>query len=199
MKSKVCTKCGEEKAISEFYKRNDRKCGVISKCKACSSNDTKIYRRTKDGFISQIYSDQLSSSKNRNFHSPTYTKQELKDWLFSQGLFHRLYNIWIKSGFVKKLRPSCDRLNDYDGYSLDNLQLITWGNNERKGHDDRLNGINNKMSKAVISTNKITRKETEYYSISQASRKIGASQGNISSCCSGRIKSLVGCYWRFKT
>ena len=37
-----------------------------------------------------------------------------------------------------------DRLNDYKGYSFDNIQLMTWQENKDKGHRDCLNGINNK-------------------------------------------------------
>jgi hypothetical protein len=32
---KTCTKCGETKALTEFYKRKDRPSGVNSHCKVC--------------------------------------------------------------------------------------------------------------------------------------------------------------------
>jgi hypothetical protein len=34
---KQCTKCGEQKPLSEFYKRKDRPIGVTSACKPCIS------------------------------------------------------------------------------------------------------------------------------------------------------------------
>jgi len=37
MEKKECTKCNEEKLITEFYKQNDRK-GVSSMCKKCFNN-----------------------------------------------------------------------------------------------------------------------------------------------------------------
>lgn len=32
---KTCTRCGEEKSLSEYYKNNSQKSGLQSKCKPC--------------------------------------------------------------------------------------------------------------------------------------------------------------------
>lgn len=40
-KTKKCSKCGEEKPLSEFYKKKDRKYGVFSWCKKCSKERVK--------------------------------------------------------------------------------------------------------------------------------------------------------------
>ena len=44
---KVCTKCGELKALSEYSKKNakNRKPGLQPRCKSCAANDTKEWHR----------------------------------------------------------------------------------------------------------------------------------------------------------
>ena len=194
---RICTNCGKLKHLSEFYKLNGGKYGKMSICKTCDNKRKQEYGRTKDGIITQIYSDQISTSKQRNYPSPTYTKQELKDWMFSQKIFHELFDNWKNSEYNTYMKPSCDRIDDYDSYSLDNIQLITWMDNKLKAYNDKRNGINNKNSKAVISINIITGEETNYYSARQASRETGVNQGNLSSCCRGEKNIAGGFYWKF--
>lgn len=48
METKICTGCGVEKEVSEFYKDKHRKSGLMSICKTCHSNNRKIkYKETK--------------------------------------------------------------------------------------------------------------------------------------------------------
>ena len=198
LNKKICTKCGEEKDFSKFNKEKIKKLGLASICKSCDNKRTKAYRRTKEGLITQIYKNQINTSKKRGDVYPTYTKQELKDWMFSQEIFHELYDDWKDSGYVKDLVPSCDRLDDYKGYNLKRLQLMTWGENEQKNYNDIKNGINNKNSIAVISVNKETEEEIEYYSMNQAERETRVSHKHISKCCLGERKSAGGFFWRCK-
>ena len=129
---------------------------------------------------------------------PTYTKQELFDWCFSQKLFHELYDNWKASGYDMKLKPSCDRTDDYQGYSLSRLQLMTWDENLMKSRRDRKNGINNKVNKTVVGVHKKTGEEIEIYSQHEAARQTGIHQSAISACCLGKVKSAGGYYWKFK-
>lgn len=43
MESKVCTKCGEDKPLSEFRDRKDSKDGKRNNCRICQSNYNKVY------------------------------------------------------------------------------------------------------------------------------------------------------------
>lgn len=49
MENKKCTKCGEEKVLSEFPKRSDRPCGHVSKCKACRRAYSKQWANSPRG------------------------------------------------------------------------------------------------------------------------------------------------------
>ena len=43
MKTKVCTRCGLEKPVSEFTPRKNSKCGYYSACRVCYSLDYRVY------------------------------------------------------------------------------------------------------------------------------------------------------------
>ena len=194
---KVCSKCGELKSLDDFYKDKNKLDGLTYECKTCSKNRMKNYKRTKEGLIIQIYFVHIKTSKRRGHCSPTYTRIELKEWLLSQKLFHELYDNWKVSGYDTNLKPSCDRTDDYKGYSLDRLQLMTWGENNRKAYSDRKSGILTKQAKAVISVHKITMKSVYYYSMMQAERETGVNSGNIHNCCSGQRNSAGNYYWKY--
>lgn len=44
MVTKICTKCGEEKQLGDFYKQKSGKLGRKSSCKACTKELDKAYR-----------------------------------------------------------------------------------------------------------------------------------------------------------
>jgi len=196
--SKICTKCYQIKLLNEFSKQKGCKNGVRPNCKICDKRRVKEYSQTKNGLITTIYGSQIRSSKKRNHPIPTYSKQELKEWLFNQKLFHELYDKWKSSGYIKNLIPSCDRTDDYKGYSLERLQLTTWKENNKRGHDNIKNGINNLQSKPVVSVNKYTGEKTEYHSIKHSSRETGIWDSSISKCCLGKQKYAGKFYWSFK-
>ena len=198
METKKCTKCGNKKTLNCYYPQNSTKDGLTFYCKLCANEISKNNRKTKDGLISRIYSDQKNVSQKRNLIHPAYTKEELREWMFNQELFHKLYNNWKMSGYKKMLSPSCDRTDDYKGYSLKRLQLMTWGENFKKACNDRKNGINNKLNKAVVGINKATGLTVIYHSINEAERKTGTQHSRISACCKGIRKSAGGYVWSHK-
>lgn len=201
MESKKCTKCGEVKLFSEFYKRASTLDGLTYYCKVCATKEDLEYKRSKNGIISVIYNSQVSSSKKRNHPTPTYSKEQLKDWCLKQESFHELYDNWVVSGYDRWLKPSCDRTDDYQGYSLRRLRITTWGENKSKGENDRRSGIDNRSHKAVTSINIKTGVKKEYSSASIAARELGLYQTNISKCCLGNTGRITsgGYKWEFKS
>lgn len=193
---KVCTKCGD--LTCDFSPNKKHEDGLASWCRKCKNKSMRTYVKTKLGLLKSIYSSQRLSSRTRNHKMPNYTLEELRIWALSQNIFHELFDDWEKSSFETKLRPSCDRINDYTCYTLDNLQLITWAENERKGNDDRRNGINNKQNKIVVQYDLSWNKITEFHSINEAGRKTGVSPSNISQCCLGKRKRVSNFRWKYK-
>jgi len=195
---KECTKCGETKSFIQFTKDKRNLNGLQSWCKNCIKESRLEFYKTKDGLISKIYSRQIQASKQRNHNEPQYTLQWLKNWLFGQELFHNLYKEWAINGFDVNLIPSVDRKDDYKGYTKDNIQIMTWGENRNKGHQYRTIGKNNKQNKSVLQFTKDMALVKEYHSLNEARRQTGVSSGNISECCSGSRKSAGGFIWKYK-
>ena len=194
---KKCNKCGEVKPFEKFYKNKSIKNGIDSYCKVCSSEMCKNRRRSLYGKAERIFTKQKQSSKIRGHHPPLYTKDEFIDWILRNEDYLRLHNQWVDSGYKKSLAPSVDRINDYKGYSFDNIQVTTWGENERKGHSDRKNGINNKHSKAVVKCDLNGVELDSYHSISNAEKKTGIEKSSICRACNGRYKTAGGFKWRY--
>ena len=134
---KKCSKCKVIKSKSEFSKRRAYKDGLKYYCKSCSQKINHDLRRTKEGVVQRIYDHQKQTSKRRNHLPPTYTKLELKWWMFSQPIFHNLFKDWEIAEYNKNSKPSVDRINDNLGYTLDNIQLMTWDQNNQKGYESR--------------------------------------------------------------
>jgi len=158
------------------------------------------YYKTKVGVITRIYGGQRHRSKKRGHEMPLYSKKELSDWLFSKDLFHILFSKWENSGYDIYAKPSVDRLDDKKGYSFDNIQLMTWGENKDKSNRDRREGkLNSKTShKSVLQYTKDGKFIAEYISGCEAGRQLGISQSYISLCCRGKYKSVGGYKWKFK-
>lgn len=194
---KICPKCKESKSIEEFNKDGSRKDNLDVYCKKCRIQNKKILRRSKNGLIYQIYQHQKQVSKERKYPLPDYTLKELKNWCLNQELFHVLYDNWTKSGYDKNLTPSIDRKNDYLSCIFNNIQLMTWEENYKKSYRDKIEGRNNKQSRAVIQYDLKGNFIKEHYSMHQASRETKAKQGNIFYVCSGEQKTAGGFIWKY--
>lgn len=194
---KYCPTCEVMKSVSEFHKNSSRHDGLSTYCKACGIEVQKRYGRTKKGLIQSIYGVQKLASKGRKHQMPSYTLKELRHWAFSQKVFHELYDNWKTSGFEKDLRPSCDRLNDYRPYTLNNLQIVTWRENNQRSHEDRVNGMNNKMNRAVIGISLKTGKNRRFHSIHEAGRRTPADYRNIWKCLKKINPSAGGYKWEY--
>lgn len=197
MRTKTCIQCGNDLPIDEFYASNKTVDGRRNRCKVCFNKKATEYRKSKFGLITQIYSQQKTSSKIRGHHLPNYTKQELEDWLFEQQKFHDLYDKWVKSGYKKELAPSCDRIDSKKSYYFDNLQLLTFEENHfneniemRKGHIGR--------AKPVIGINLRTGYKVSFISASEAGRQLKLHKNHIIACCNEVRKTTGGYSFTYK-
>jgi hypothetical protein len=199
---KKCKDCGELKSIELFYKSQ-------GECKECTKSRVRdnynrvgnTYDRTEKGVIRVIYKTQKRNSKIRGHDGPSYSKQELSEWLYNNG-FKNLYYIWVDSGYKKDLKPSVDRIDDFKPYTLDNITLGTWFDNRTKQYSDIKNGAgtSGKRCKAVGQYDKDMNLINIFHSQHEAERQTGISHKYISMCCRGVVPHAKGfifkrAYW----
>ena len=155
------------------------------------------YRRTKKGLVNLIYCNQKSSSKRRGHSGPSYSKQELKEWLYSQEFFHLLFDNWKRLDYQKGYSPSVDRLDDSLGYSFSNIQLTDWKtNNKKRALQVRAGDVYDgpHPHKKVMQYSQDGDFLAEYISCAETSRVLGLERRGITYACG---KSISHKYYGF--
>ena len=198
---KKCGKCNELKSLSEFAFSSIKKQIKASMCKACTKDYNASYRKlhrekllkekreyyhTLNGLISKIYSQQRKKSIHRNHTPPQYSKEELKEWMLKQSNFKELWNNWVDSNYDTQLKPSVDRLENDKGYSFDNIELVTWEENNKRGNRDmRLGKIihGTQPQIAVIQYSLSGEFINSFISISEAKRHLNRPYIKIKQAC----------------
>ena len=149
MEFKECSKCKLILPREDFHRRRGTKCGIQPMCKKCKgvySEKTKDRKSKYDrsrlesaqGVIDRAYYHQLHSRiQEKGLGKPEYSREELTGRYLDDYEFKILYNNWVESGFDKNLKPSFDRINPLKGYTFDNLQVITWQQNNEKGRIEK--------------------------------------------------------------
>lgn len=173
---KTCRKCGKTKNKKGFFTDNV--------CKICGERYPKRLVRV-------LYGSQVVASRARGLPAPTYTYKELISWILAQPNFRELYTAWVKSKYDKMLRPSVDRIKEWESYSLDNIQLMTWAENKAKGELDCKEGRRYYAVKPVCSFDLKTDELAEQYiSAHHAQRVLGIRHNTIASATAqSRLKN----------
>ncbi len=194
---KYCPKCNKNKDYSSFNKakHRDGRPKLSSWCKECTKKKSSEYMKTKAGVITGIWRNQRANAKARKMSTPSYTKEWLSKWLLNQPLFHKLYDEWTESGYKKRLKPSVDRIDDYKSYTKNNIQLMTFKENNDKAHSDKFNGLNQKQTITVEQYTKDGDFICEYYSYANASRETGINKSCIRECANGTQSHAGGYIW----
>ena len=188
---KVCNSCGVTKDFSKFGNLNIVKSGKHGTCRLCKNLETREYFKTIDGLITVAYSHQKQASKLRGHIAPTYSRKELRGWLIAQSNFGVLYSNWRASEYNIDLKPSIDRLIDTMGYSLSNIRLVTWKENNEKGRRAQRKPVLQYTLEGVFIK--------EFYSVQRVVDILGFKHQSISAACRGNQKTAGGFIWKYKT
>jgi hypothetical protein len=144
---KICTKCGAEKALTEFYRHCNAKDGYKSICKECINSKMFVYSRnrysSKEGRAKQMFNSAKCRAKKRNI-----------EFNLSFELVRSLVEIGHcpKTGFrfnlivpddtnIGPLAPSLDRKEASKGYTNENVQIVCNMYNMGKSDADELDFI----------------------------------------------------------
>ena len=147
------------------------------------------YYHSFKGWLTARYHHMKSVSKKRGHHAPKFTKAELSSWLkinYPEEI-EALFFAWKDSGYCRDRSPSLDRLDDSKGYSFDNIQLVDWEENCRRGHVS--------LSIPVIQKTKDGEIKNHYKSITEAANVLGIHNTHIGSVVNGKRKSCGGFLW----
>jgi len=199
--TKKCNDRNKYKHISEYTKNTSKQDNLSLYCKECNKIRCLNYSHTIDGLIAKIYLGQKGRSLKKWNTTVKYSKNELKEWLLKQSMFNILFVNWEKSNYNKMKVPSVDRINDNIGYEINNIQLMTWGENKAKGHRDiRSSKLihGNKPQRPVIQYGLCGALISEYVSINEAMRLTGTISKNIIKVCRGKRKTAGGFKWKYK-
>ena len=189
-----CKRCLISKLRKEF--RHDK---IDYNCKDCLSNIRAELNRTKRGLAFKLHATQRRNSREREHPLPTYSKEELYDWLLKQPNFNQLFEQWVGSNYDRQLVPSCDRVRDEFGYSFGNIELKTYRDNRGKYGSQKINGnAHNNDCKAIYQYDMSGMFIAEFYSIAQAVRELRVISNAVSKVCKYTLQQHHGWVFRYK-
>lgn len=111
-------------------------CGISSetiRCKTCA----ELHRKHPVRKLYELYNSEVKNSKGGKHPAPTYTKETLVDKYLYDSEFIKLYKGWSNNSFSKWHAPSIDRIDFKKPYTMSNIQLMTWKENNDKGAEER--------------------------------------------------------------
>lgn len=149
---------------------------------------TLKYQKSPKGVLNIIYRNQLLRQKRKNI-KVTYTYKEFKNRYLNDEKYNFLYKQWVLSNYDKNMKPSFDRIDNKKCYSFDNLQIMTWRENNAKGRRECMKAVRQyDLSGNYIKT---------YSSIIEASKEYNINKSNISACCKNKLHKTGGYIWKY--
>jgi len=139
-------------------------------------DNCRRFRKTKNGLLVNLY------HKMKNRKGVDFTLAEFRQLYLFNRKFNELFNAWVKSGYKKALKPSIDRINFRLPYKINNMQLMTWEQNRRKGNIE----VAIQRMRPVIMRDINGGFVHKFDSIKSAVSITGYRQGLISACLSGK-------------
>ena len=157
---------------------------------SAKSYDAK-YRKTKHGLLRRLFHKQVLRCKRKGWSLPGYTSQEFLDFYYTDDHFLHLYNQWVLHEHHRNYTPSVDRVDPGLGYIWDNIQLMTWQENNQKG--------NLETRKAVYHGKSHLRGLLliVFDSVSDASEAVGCSASMITRSCKSEKRTACGYKWYY--
>ena len=126
----------------------------------------------------RLFSNLKGRQVLRGFDPITFDLTGFREWLILTQPFWVMYEEWLADPYIPDKILSINRLDDYIGYELVNMELVSWEYNRTKGNQDEMNGVNTKRSKAVIEISTSGTVLNEWWSKAEAIRVTGCTAIN---------------------
>lgn len=149
------------------------------------------FKSSPKGVLCRIYSEQQGKSKEKARYLLSYTRQEFYDRFLNDPHYLRLHGEWVESGCQRAKVPSIDRIDPSKGYSMDNIQMVTWSENHTKS-------LKEHTHTAVVVYDKQGNLLGDYNSMKEASAATGATPSSIYGVCIGRWGHAKGFVFRYR-
>jgi hypothetical protein len=102
------------------------------------------YNKTEIGVLKKLYFHTNSKyTREKGKFKLHFSLEEFTYWAYSQDYFLK-YMQYVKSKYNPNYKPSVDRINDYEPYVFENMQIIQAQLNHFKGINSLKNRIENK-------------------------------------------------------
>lgn len=205
---KECSKCKEEKELSEFSKDKQKTDGYCSSCKDCNglyyiinreiiikqkieynkNNIQKNKKRIKKYYNNnpwkRVYINIKSRCNNQNTTEyKDYGGRGIKCLITEE----EIKKLWFECCAWRLEKPSIDRKDNNGHYKYGNCQFIEL--EENIGKDKRIS-----VSQFDLEGNFIKKWKSQ----SEAARSLKIDTRNISACARNKSKTAYGFIWRYK-
>lgn len=132
MQVKKCISCNKSKLINDFYVRRN-------KCKKCHCKDVYRQRMIKENNFSiaqYLYTSTRKIADVKKDFEFNLTIEDINNILIKQD--NRCYwtNIELDLNVNKFRKPLVDRLDNNQGYTIDNIVITIWAINRMRGNLD---------------------------------------------------------------
>ena len=142
--------------------------------------------------MTNLYHKQVERCKKTGRVLPTYSLGELHSRFLDNEIFLSIYNNWVNEGYKYYDKPSIDRIDNAEGYTMDNIQVLTWQDNRQKGDIE-----NSHVTTQVVQSSMDGLRLAVFPSIKEAVKATGCHQGLISACCLGQRNQTGGYKWHY--
>lgn len=155
--------------------------------------NTAAYRKTPKGLLTNLYHKMKERNIKKGFGKLPFSLTEFHKLYIESDIYLLIFNNWAENGYAFYKRPSIDRKNPNMGYELNNIQMMTWEENRRKGDKE-----NSRHTTSVVMCDFDGNIIKEFESIKLAVEATGLSQGNIIMCCQGKRRHTGGYVFKYR-